>query len=261
MLRSLYTAATGMDAQQTKLDIIAHNLANASTTGFKKMRADFQDLLSETIRSSSPTSAQGGSQPTALQVGLGVRTASTSRSFAQGDMIQTKNPLDVAIGGSGFFRIQRANGDLAYTRDGSFRLDSAGRLVTQLGELLDPSITLPPDATSITIKPDGTVQAKLPSKTDLVDVGSIQLATFANPGGLEAIGNNLLVATSSSGDPIVVKPGDQGSGGLSQGTLEGSNVSAVEEMINMISTQRNYELNSKIIESADEMLQKLSQIR
>jgi flagellar basal-body rod protein FlgG len=225
------------------------------------MRADFQDLLSETIRSSSPTSAQGGSQPTALQVGLGVRTASTSRSFAQGDMIQTKNPLDVAIGGSGFFRIQRANGDLAYTRDGSFRLDSAGRLVTQLGELLDPSITLPPDATSITIKPDGTVQAKLPSKTDLVDVGSIQLATFANPGGLEAIGNNLLVATSSSGDPIVVKPGDQGSGGLSQGTLEGSNVSAVEEMINMISTQRNYELNSKIIESADEMLQKLSQIR
>ena len=261
MLRSLYTAATGMDAQQTKLDIIAHNLANASTTGFKKMRADFQDLLSETIRSSSPTSAQGGSQPTALQVGLGVRTASTSRSFAQGDMIQTKNPLDVAIGGSGFFRIQRANGDLAYTRDGSFRLDSTGRLVTQLGEMLDPSITLPPDATSITIKPDGTVQAKLPSKTDLVDVGSIQLATFANPGGLEAIGDNLLVATSSSGDPIVVKPGDQGSGGLSQGTLEGSNVSAVEEMINMISTQRNYELNSKIIESADEMLQKLTQIR
>jgi flagellar basal-body rod protein FlgG len=250
-----------MDAQQTKLDIIAHNLANASTTGFKKMRADFQDLLSETIRSSSPTSAQGGSQPTALQVGLGVRTASSSRSFAQGDMIQTKNPLDVAIGGSGFFRIQRANGDLAYTRDGSFRLDSAGRLVTQLGELLDPSITLPPDATSITIKPDGTVQAKLPSKTDLVDVGSIQLATFANPGGMEAIGNNLLVATSSSGDPIVVKPGDQGTGGLSQGTLEGSNVSAVEEMINMISTQRNYELNSKIIESADEMLQKLTQIR
>jgi flagellar basal-body rod protein FlgG len=261
MLRSLYTAATGMDAQQTKLDIIAHNLANASTTGFKKMRADFQDLLSETIRSSSPTSAQGGSQPTALQVGLGVRTASTSRSFAQGDMIQTKNPLDVAIGGSGFFRIQRANGDLAYTRDGSFRLDSTGRLVTQLGELLEPSITLPPDATSITIKPDGTVQAKLPSKTDLVDVGSIQIATFANPGGLEAIGDNLLVATSSSGDPIVVKPGDQGTGGLSQGTLEGSNVSAVEEMINMISTQRNYELNSKIIESADEMLQKLTQIR
>jgi flagellar basal-body rod protein FlgG len=261
MLRSLYTAATGMDAQQTKLDIIAHNLANASTTGFKKMRADFQDLLSETIRASSPTTAQGGSQPTALQVGLGVRTASTSRSFAQGDMIQTKNPLDVAIGGSGFFRIQRANGDLAYTRDGSFRLDATGRLVTQLGELLEPGITLPPDATSISIKPDGTVQAKLPNKTDLVDVGNIQLATFANPGGMEAIGDNLLLATSSSGDPIVVKPGDQGTGGLSQGTLEGSNVSAVEEMINMISTQRNYELNSKIIESADEMLQKLSQIR
>jgi flagellar basal-body rod protein FlgG len=225
------------------------------------MRADFQDLLSETIRSSSPTSAQGGSQPTALQVGLGVRTASSSRSFAQGDMIQTKNPLDVAIGGSGFFRVQRANGDLAYTRDGSFRLDATGRLVTQLGELLEPGITLPPDATSITIKPDGSVLAKLPSRVDMVEVGSIQLATFANPGGMEAIGNNLLLATSSSGDPIVVKPGDQGSGGLSQGTLEGSNVSAVEEMINMISTQRNYELNSKIIQSADDMLQKLAQIR
>jgi len=243
------------------LDIVANNLANASTTGFKKARADFQDLLSETIRAASPPTAQGGGQPTALQVGLGVRTASTSRAFIQGDMIETKNPLDLVVEGSGFFRIQRANGDIAYTRDGTFRLDATGRLVTQLGELLDPSITLPPDATSITIKPDGTVQAKLPSKTDLVDVGSIQLATFANPGGLEAIGNNLLVATSSSGDPIVVKPGDQGTGGLSQGTLEGSNVSSVEEMINMISTQRNYELNSKIIESADEMLQKLTQIR
>jgi flagellar basal-body rod protein FlgG len=261
MLRSLYTAATGMDAQQTKLDIIAHNLANASTTGFKKTRADFQDLLSETIRASSPSSAQGGSQPTPLQVGLGVRTASSSRSFAQGDMIETKNPLDVAIEGSGFFRIQRANGDIAYTRDGSFRLDATGRLVTQLGETLEPGINIPSDATNITIKPDGTMQARLPSRTDLVDVGSIQIATFANPGGMEAIGNNLLIATSSSGDPIVVKPGDQGSGSLSQGNLEGSNVSAVEEMINMISTQRNYELNSKIIESADEMLQKLTQIR
>jgi flagellar basal-body rod protein FlgG len=261
MLRSLYTAATGMDAQQTKLDIIAHNLANASTTGFKKTRADFQDLLSETIRAASPTSAQGGSQPTPLQVGLGVHTASTSRSFAQGDMIETKNPLDLTVEGSGFFRVQRANGDIAYTRDGSFRLDAASRLVTQLGELLEPGITLPADATNITVKPDGTVQARLPNRTDMVDIGAIQLATFANPGGLEAIGNNLLLATASSGDAIVVKPGDQGSGSIAQGALEGSNVSAVEEMINMISTQRNYELNSKIVESADEMLQKLTQIR
>jgi flagellar basal-body rod protein FlgG len=167
----------------------------------------------------------------------------------------------LTVEGSGFFRVQRANGDIAYTRDGSFRLDAASRLVTQLGELLEPGITLPADATNITVKPDGTVQARLPNRTDMVDIGAIQLATFANPGGLEAIGNNLLLATASSGDAIVVKPGDQGSGSIAQGALEGSNVSAVEEMINMISTQRNYELNSKIVESADEMLQKLTQIR
>jgi flagellar basal-body rod protein FlgG len=261
MMRSLYTAATGMDAQQTKLDIIANNLANASTTGFKKSRADFQDLLSETIRAATPPTAQGGGQPTALQVGLGVRTASTSRAFSQGDMVQTKNPLDLAITGSGFFRIQCANGDIAYTRDGSFRLDSTSRLVTQLGEVLEPGITMPTDATNITVNPDGTVQANLPNRTDLANVGSIQIATFVNPGGLEAIGNNLFLATAASGDPIVVKPGDQGTGSISQGNLESSNVSAVEEMINMITTQRNYELNSKIIESADEMLQKLTQIR
>ena len=246
MLRSLYTAATGMDAQQTRLDVIANNLANASTTGFKKARADFQDLLSETIRAATPPSAQGGSQPTPLQVGLGVRTASTSRAFAQGDMIETKNPLDLAITGGGFFRIQRANGDLAYTRDGSFRLDSTGRLVTQLGEVVEPGITIPADATNLTVKGDGTVQARLPNRTDMVDIGAIQIATFANPGGMEAIGNNLFVATSASGDPVVLKAGDQGSG---------------EEMINMITTQRNYELNSKIVQSADEMLQKLAQLR
>ena len=261
MLRSLYTAATGMDAQQTKLDVIANNLANASTTGFKKTRADFQDLLSETIRAATQPNAQGDSQPTALQVGLGVRTASTSRSFAQGDMISTKNPLDLAIEGGGFFRIQRANGDIAYTRDGSFRLDATGRIVTQLGEVLEPGISIPTDATNVTVTSDGIVQARLSNRTDMTNIGTIQIATFANPGGMEAIGNNLLLATPSSGDPIVVKAGDQGTGSISQGNLEGSNVSAVEEMINMITTQRNYELNSKIIESADEMLQKLTTLR
>ena len=167
MLRSLYTAATGMDAQQTKLDVIANNLANASTTGFKKTRADFQDLLSETIRAATQPNAQGGSQPTALQVGLGVRTASTSRSFAQGDMISTKNPLDLAIEGGGFFRIQRANGDIAYTRDGSFRLDATGRIVTQLGEVLEPGISIPTDATNVTVTSDGIVQARLSNRTDM----------------------------------------------------------------------------------------------
>jgi flagellar basal-body rod protein FlgG len=261
MLRSLYTAATGMDAQQTKLDVIANNLANASTTGFKKTRADFQDLLSETIRAATPPNAQGSSQPTALQVGLGVRTASTSRAFSQGDMISTKNPLDLAIQGGGFFVIQRANGDLAYTRDGSLRLDTTGRIVTQLGEVVQPGLTIPTDATNITVNSDGSVQAKLPNQTALSNIGSLQLATFPNPGGLEAIGNNLYLATESSGNSVVVKPGDQGTGSISQGNLEGSNVSAVEEMINMITTQRNYELNSKVIESADEMLQKLTALR
>ncbi len=261
MLRSLYTAATGMDAQQTKLDVIANNLANASTTGFKKTRADFQDLLSETIRAATPPNAQGASQPTALQVGLGVRTASTSRAFAQGDMISTNNPLDLAIQGGGFFVIQRANGDLAYTRDGSLRLDTTGRVVTQLGEVVQPGLTIPTDATNITVNSDGSVQAKLPNQTALSNIGNLQLATFPNPGGLEAVGNNLYLATESSGSAIVVKPGDQGTGSISQGNLEGSNVSAVEEMINMITTQRNYELNSKVISSADEMLQQLTQIR
>jgi flagellar basal-body rod protein FlgG len=261
MLRSLYTAATGMDAQQTKLDIIANNLANASTTGYKKTRADFEDLLYDTIRSATPPTVQGGSQPTPLQVGLGVRTASTSRSFSQGDSIETKNPLDLSIQGSGFFRVLRGNGEYAYTRAGNFRQDATGRIVTQSGEQLDPGVTVPADATSITVKADGTVQAQLPSRTDTVDIGNIQLATFANPGGLESVGNNLMLATSSSGDPITAKPGEQGTGSLAQGMLEGSNVSAVEEMINMITTQRNYELNSKIVSSADEMLQKLAQIR
>jgi flagellar basal-body rod protein FlgG len=261
MLRSLYTAATGMDAQQTKLDIIANNLANASTTGYKKTRADFEDLLYDTIRSATPPTVQGGSQPTPLQVGLGVRTASTSRSFSQGDSIETKNPLDLSIQGNGFFRIQRGNGDYAYTRAGAFRLDATGRIVTQSGEQLDPGIMVPPDATNITVKSDGTVQVRLPGRSDTVDIGSIQLATFANPGGLESIGNNLLLATASSGDPISARPGEQGTGFVGQGLLESSNVSAVEEMINMITTQRNYELNSKIVSSADEMLQKLAQIR
>jgi flagellar basal-body rod protein FlgG len=261
MLRSLYTAATGMDAQQTKLDVVAHNLANASTNGYKKTRADFQDLLSETIRSATAPTAGGGSQPAPLQVGLGVRTVSTSRSMAQGDMVSTENPFDVAIEGAGFFRIQRGNGEIAFTRDGAFRLDGSGRLVTQLGELVDPGITVPADATKVTIKGDGSVLATLPGRTEPSEVGILQLTTFTNPTGLESMGNNLLRATAASGDPISVRPGEQGAGTLSQGYLENANVKAVEEMINMITTQRAYEMNSKVIQSADQMLQRLTQLR
>jgi flagellar basal-body rod protein FlgG len=261
MLRSLYTAATGMDAQQTKLDVVAHNLANASTNGFKKTRTDFQDLLSETIRSATAPGPGGGGQPAPLQVGLGVKTASTSRSMEQGDLVSTENTWDLAIEGSGFFRIQRTNGDIAYTRDGAFRVDATGRLVTQSGELVEPGITIPTDATQITVKGDGTVQARLSGRTDATDLGVIQLATFTNPSGLESIGGNLLQSTSASGEPIIVKAGEQGTGSISQGYLENANVKAVEEMINMITTQRSYEMNSKVIQSADQMLQRLTQLR
>ena len=261
MLRSLYTAATGMEAQQTKLDVIANNLANSSTTGFKRARADFEDLLSETIRSATAPTAQGGGRPEPLQIGLGVRNAATTRSFSQGDMTATQNPLDLAIeGGNGFFRIQRANGDFGYTRAGNFRVDATGRLVTQTGEIVDPAITIPTDATTITIRGDGTVLAQVPGKTDPTELGSLHLSTFTNPGGLDAIGNNLFGATAASGEPVLVKPGEQGSGTIGQGYLENANVQAVQEMVDMITTQRAYEMNSKTIQTADQMLQRLTQL-
>jgi flagellar basal-body rod protein FlgG len=260
MMRCLYTAATGMEAQQTKLDVIANNLANTSTTGFKRARADFEDLLSETIRSATAPTPQGGGRPEPLQVGLGVRTAATTRSFAQGDMTATQNPLDVAIEGGGFLRIQRANGDFGYTRAGNLRVDATGRLVTQTGEVVDPGMTIPQDATSITIRADGTVLVAVPGKTDPTELGTLHLAMFTNPGGLDALGNNLFGATAASGDPVLVKPGEQGAGSLSQGYLENANVQAVQEMVDMITTQRAYEMNSKVIQSADQMLQRLTQL-
>jgi flagellar basal-body rod protein FlgG len=261
MLRSLYTAATGMEAQQTKMDVIAHNLANTNTTGFKRSRAEFEDLLSETIRSSGPPNAQGGGQPAALQVGLGVRTVSTTKSFATGDMMNTNNPLDLAIEGQGFFKVQRPNGEFAYTRAGNLRVDATGRICTQAGEVVEPGITVPQETTQLTINPDGTVMAKVPGRDDPSEIGTFELSMFANPGGLEAIGGNLFSATGASGEAVNVKPGEQSAGALSQGFLEGANVKAVEEMIDMISTQRAYEMNSKVIQSADQMLQKLTSLR
>jgi flagellar basal-body rod protein FlgG len=261
MLRSLYTAATGMEAQQVKMDVIAHNLANSNTTGFKKSRAEFEDLLSETIRGAGTPSPQGGTAPAALQVGLGVRTVATTRSFSQGDMVDTQNPLDVAIQGTGFLRVQRPNGELAYTRAGNLRVDATGRLCTQQGNLIDPGISVPQDATRVTIRPDGTVLATMPGKTEDSEIGTIQLALFTNPSGMESIGDNLMLETAASGQPLVVKPGTDGAGSLTQGFLEGANVKAVEEMIDMISTQRAYEMNSKVIQTADQMLQRLTQLR
>jgi flagellar basal-body rod protein FlgG len=261
MLRSLFTAATGMEAQQLRMDVISHNLANASTTGFKKSRAEFEDLLSETLRGAAAPDPQGGTHPTALQVGLGVRTGATTRSFAQGDLQSTQNPLDVAIEGAGFFKVVRPNGEPAYTRAGNFRIDATGRLVTQRGELLEPGITVPPETTQLTVQPDGAVVAKVAGRDEPVDLGSLELHAFPNPAGLESLGDNLLAQTPASGEAMPAKPGEQGTGQLAQGYLEGANVKAVEEMIDMISTQRAYELNSKVIQTADQMLQRLTTLR
>ena len=261
MLRSLYTAATGMEAQQLKMDTIANNLANVNTTGFKRTRAEFQDLLSETIVQAQQAGPNGGGQPAPLQVGLGVRTGSTTRSMGQGDMVATQNPYDVAIEGNGYFRIQRASGEIAFTRAGNFRVDETGRLVNQRGELVEPAITVPPDTTALTIQNDGTVLAKVPSRTEPTQLGRLELTTFTNPGALEAIGGNLMQPTAASGQEVQVRPGEQGVGTLTQGFLETANVKAVEEMVDMISTQRAYEMNSKVIQTADQMLQKLTSLR
>ncbi|MFZ5444141.1 MAG: flagellar basal-body rod protein FlgG [Myxococcota bacterium] len=261
MIRSLYTAATGMDAQQTKMDTIANNLANANTTGFKKTRADFEDLLSETIHSPRDVTPQGGSAPAPLQVGLGVRTAATTRSFSQGDFVETGNPMDLAVEGTGMFRVTRPNGEYAYTRAGNFKVDAEGRLVTQRGELVEPQITVPKEATGVTVSPDGVVSAAMPGQIKPQELGQLELTTFVNTAGLEAIGGNLYVETAASGPPSFVRPGEQGTGTLAQGFLEGSNVKAVEEMVAMISTQRSYELNSKVIQTADQMLQRLTNLR
>ena len=261
MLRSLYTAATGMDAQQTKMDVIADNLANASTTGFKRTRAEFEDLLSETVRAAGAPDPRGGVEPSPLQVGLGVKTVATTRSLSQGDMINTNNPLDVAIEGTGFIEVKKANGESAYTRAGNLRVDATGRLTTQHGELIEPEITVPTDTTALTINPDGTILATVPGKTEQTELGQIELVTFPNPGGLQSGGKNLLLATPACGEPIRARPGEQGMGSLTQGYLENANVKAVEEMVDMISTQRAYELNSKVIQTADQMLQRLTSLR
>jgi flagellar basal-body rod protein FlgG len=261
MMRSLYTAATGMDAQQTRMDTIANNLANANTTGFKKSRADFEDLLSETLHSPHDAQPQGGVAPVPLQVGLGVRTASSAHSFMQGDALNTGNTFDLMIGGDGFFRVQRPNGDYAYTRAGNFTKDSEGRLVTADGALVSPGITVPNGATNVTIGTDGQVTAQLPNQSQVTNLGRIELATFTNPTGLEALGGNLFTETTASGPATLVRPGEQSSGSIQQGSLENSNVKAIEEMVAMISTQRSYELNSKVIQTADQMLQKLTSLR
>ena len=260
MIRSLWIAKTGLDAQQTQMDVIANNLANVSTTGFKRSRAVFEDLLYQTIRQPGAQSSQQTQLPSGLQLGTGVRPVATERIHTQGNLTQTGNEKDVAISGSGFFQILLPDGTTAYTRDGSFQLSDQGQLVTSSGFTVQPAITIPNNAQTITIGRDGTVSITQPGTTAATQVGTLQLATFVNTAGLESRGENLYVETAASGTANTNTPGTNGTGMLIQKYVETSNVNVAEEMVNMIQTQRAYELNSNAITASSEMLQKLTQL-
>jgi flagellar basal-body rod protein FlgG len=261
MIRALYSAASGMTAQQTNVDNIANNLANANTAGFKMRRAQFEDLLYQTMVQPGAAAGQQTVVPTGLQLGLGTRTASNEIIFTQGDYSQTNNPLDLVIQGQGFFQIRRPSGDLAYTRSGSFHLDRDGNIVTLNGDPLEPQITLPPNAQQITIGQDGTVSYTLPGQTASQQAGQVQLAGFANAAGLNSLGGNLYTPTDASGDPTLGLPGGQeGMGTVLQGYVEQSNVSVVQEFISLIVAQRGYEANSKVVQAADNMYQQVNNL-
>ena len=254
MIRALYTAATGMEAQQLNIDVIANNLANVNTTGFKKSRADFQDLLYQTIRApGAPTSANTQS-PTGIQVGLGARPAAVQRLNTQGDYTQTGNQLDLAVEGTGFFQVNLPDGSAAFTRAGALKLNKDGGVVNSDGLELQPPISIQDGAVDITVGADGTVSAIVPGQSTPTTLGQIQTARFANPAGLRAIGKNLLQETETSGAPQVGTPGQDNRGTLLQGFLENSNVSVVEELVALITGQRAYEVTSKAIQTADDML-------
>src|SRR5574340_27787 len=260
MIRSLWISKTGLDAQQTQMDVIANNLANVSTTGFKRSRAVFEDLLYQTIRQPGAQSSQQTQIPSGLQIGTGVRPVATERIHTQGNLQLTGNQLDVAIQGAGFFQVLMPDGTTAYPRDGSFQTDSQGQLVTASGFPIQPAITLPANVINVTIGRDGVVSVTQPGVVAPVQVGSLQLATFINSSGLMSEGENLYKETVSSGTPSTNVPGTNGSGLLNQSYVETSNVNVVEELVNMIQTQRAYEINSKAITVSDQMLQKLTQI-
>ena len=262
MIRALYSAASGMNAQQLNVDNIANNLANANTAGYKTRHAQFQDLLYQNVVQPGASAGQQTTVPTGLQLGLGTRASSNEIIFTQGNFTQTDNPLDMVIQGNGFFQVLRPTGDLAYTRDGSFQLDKNGSIVNSSGDQLQPSITVPANAQSVTIAPDGTVSYLLPGQSAAQKAGQIQIAMFQNPAGLNSIGKNLYQPTDASGEPTVAAPGGQeGAGSLLQGYSEQSNVSIVEEFINLIVAQRAYEANSKVVKAADEMYQQVNNLK
>ncbi len=255
---SLWVAKTGLDAQQTRMNVISNNLANVSTTGFKRDRAVFQDLLYQNVRQAGAQTAADAQAATGFQLGTGVQVMATEKINAQGNMQTTENSLDLAIAGDGFFQIAQPDGTIAYTRDGNFNLDNAGQIVTSSGQVLQPAINVPANASSLTIGQDGTVSVELQAGGGQQVLGQLQLARFVNSAGLQAMGQNLLKETPASGAPQVGNPAADGIGMLMQGTLEASNVNVVEEMVNMIETQRAYEINSKAISTVDGMLQYLN---
>ena len=260
MIRALYTAASGMNAQQSNIDIVAHNLANVNTTGFKKNRLEFEDLVYQQTRvPGTPTSATGEA-PIPLEMGLGTRAVGSARDFSPGNLRSTSGPLDIAIEGEGFFQVTTAGGTTGYTRAGSFHRDSQGLLVTAEGYPLEPQITIPANATTVSISKDGIVSAAIAGQAATQQLGTIELAMFQNPAGLKAVGGNLFQVSSASGEPQVGVPGADARGTLAQGFLEDSNVSVVDEMVNMILGQRAYEANSRVIKAADEMLAQINNV-
>lgn len=261
MIKALNTAATGMQAQQTNMDVIANNLANVSTAGFKKSRAEFEDLMYQTQKEPGQATGLNSVTPVGVQTGLGVRTAAIQRDMSFGNANVTKNPLDVQIEGAGFFQMLTPDGQVAYTRDGQFKKDGQGRIVDKNGNLLQPEITIPPDAHSIEIAPSGEVRIVTGQNNEVRQIGQIDIVNFVNPTGLRAMGKNLFGQTSASGQPITVRPGLQGTGYLEQGQVETSNVNIVDEMVNMITAQRAYETNSKAVQAADQMMQTVNNMR
>ncbi len=260
-MRALWTAATGMAAQSLNVDVISNNISNVNTTGFKRGRANFQDLMYQQVKSpGSEASAAGTQLPTGIQIGLGVKAASVSSNFSEGSFQQTNNPLDMTIQGRGFFQIQLPNGDIAFSRDGKFSVDSTGQLVTQNGDLVQPGITIPTDSQSVQVSADGTVSVVQAGGIQSV-VGQIQIADFINPAGLTHMGSNLFQPSNASGEAVIGNPSENGLGSIGQGMLEMSNVNMVEEMVNLIAAQRAYEMNSKAIQAADEMLQTANNVR
>ena len=260
MIRSLWIARTGLDAQQTQIDVISNNLANVSTNGFKRGRAVFEDLLYQTLRQPGAQSSQQTQIPSGLQLGTGVRPVSTARIFTQGNIQKTDNSLDVAVQGNGFFQVLLPDGTTGYTRDGSFQKDNQGQIVTADGYPVQPNITIPANALTVSIGTDGTVSITQSGTAATTQIGSIQLATFINPGGLQSIGQNLFLETAASGTPTPNTPGTNGAGIVNQGYVETSNVNVAEELVTMIQTQRAYELNSKVVSTSDAMLGRLTQL-